>query len=357
MTNAKLYQTIAEAVSQDVRAGKLQPGDPLPPVREMAAQWGCAPGTVQRAYRELAEMGVVVSHSGHGTHIAAPPSDDTRMLKLVNHAEAFLIELVGTGYPLTEVERALRLALDQLHTRQQQIAQSQARALRFVGSHDPALSLVSSQIASQHPIEMTFAGSLNGLLALAHGGADFAGCHLWDSETRRYNLPFVERLLHGRAVALLTVGHRRLGLITTADNPLTLRSLADLTKEGVRFVNRQGGAGTRLWLDDQLAELGVSSDAIAGYAHEVSTHAAVARTIAQGAANAGVGVEAAALAYGLGFIPLTTEQYDMVIPAEHWESAAVQALVRALLSNTTREAIGALGGYDTTHTGELAWVG
>lgn len=357
MNEQKLYQEIAAAIRADIYAGRLRAGDTLPRVREMAVRWNCAPGTVQRAYRALSDEGLIISRTGQGTRVAARGADDrVRGLRLVNEAEARLLELIGMGYSVEEIDGALWVALDQIRARRVQQSAGARLALHFVGSHDPALSLASSMIAGEYPIEMTFAGSLNGLLQLAHGQADFAGCHLWDSETHSYNTVYIRRLLHGRETAVMTIAHRRLGLITAQDNPLKVRTLDDLAQSDVRFINRQAGAGTRLWLDDQLAAASVDTAQISGYDQVAHTHAAIAQAVASGKANVGVGVEAAARVFGLAFIPLTTERYDLVIPAETWESAVIQALVGCLQLASTRQAIRDLGGYDTSETGRLAWV-
>ncbi len=96
---------------------------------------------------------------------------------------------------------------------------------------------------------------------------------------------------------------------------------------------------------------------IAGYGTQATTHSEVGRAIAAGQSNAGLGVEAAALAYGLVFIPLTIERYDLAIPAEAWQAPSMQILTRWLASSEARELIHGLGGYDTRHTGTLTWVG
>ena len=91
-----------------------------------------------------------------------------------------------------------------------------------------------------------FAGSLGGLIALSRGEADLAGVHLWDEATDRYNLPFIERILPGDRLVLLTLAHRQLGLLVAPGNPLKIRSLPDLARPDIRFVNRQAGSGTRV---------------------------------------------------------------------------------------------------------------
>ena len=129
-----------------------------------------------------------------------------------------------------------------------------------------------------------------------------------------------------------------------------------MTRPGLRFVNRQSGAGTRVWLDVQLRHLGITPEQIGDYGREVQTHSEVARVIAEGQADVGLGIEAAALAYGLGFVPLTTERYDLVIPAEVWPRSPIQALALWLASPEAQQNILALGGYDIRETGKVEWL-
>ncbi len=362
-SKAFLYRQIAESIRQEILHGTLRPGDRLPSVREMATRWHCTIGTVQRAYEELVDQGLVVSRPGQGTHVAAviPAAtvEPLRRAALVQRAEAFLLEVLTAGYTETEVEQAIRLALDRWRTLSRQLAAWPEHTLHFVGSHDPAVAFITAHFADVAPgyvPHLTFAGSLGGLIALAEGEADLAGSHLWDEESDTYNAPFVRRLLPGRRVALLTLAHRRLGLIVSPLNPAGITSLADLTRPGLRFVNRQPGAGTRVWLDAHLRRLGLAPEHIAGYELEARTHSEVARTIAEGRADVGLGVEAAARAYGLDFLPLTTERYDLVIPAEIWSRPPVQALARWLTTDEASTRIKALGGYDVRQTGRVEWL-
>lgn len=363
MDGAPLYQQIAESVRREILHGDLRPGDQLPPVRAMAARWQCTPGTVQRAYKELARQGLVVSRPGQGTRVAeAVPVDDTAPLRraaLVNQAEAFLLQVLAAGYAVDEVEQAVRSALDRWRVLTREQMTPPGQALRFVGSHDPAFSLIAARFGDVAPactLQVTFAGSLGGLMALAQGEADLAGSHLWDEESDTYNAPFVQRLLPGRRVALLTLAHRRLGFITAAGNPTGIAGLEDLARGRVRFVNRQRGAGTRVWLDAQLHRLELSASQITGYGDEALTHSEVARAVAEERADVGLGVEAAARAYGLGFVLATTERYDLVVPEDTWDSPAIQALALWLHSDEAKSAIEDLGGYDTRKTGEVEWV-
>ena len=363
MSKRSLYQQIAEAIRQQILNRALQPGDRLPSVRDMAVEWDCTIGTIQRAYGELAQQGLVVSRPGQGTHVAtaipAEQAEPLRRAALVHRAEAFLLEVLTAGYAPEEVEQAVRLALDRWRTFKQQAADWPEKSLHFAGSHDPALTYITThfdQVAPDYTPHLTFTGSLGGLIALAEGNADLAGAHLWDEESDSYNTAFVRRLLPGRRVALLTLAHRRLGLIVATSNPHGIAGLADLTRPGLRFVNRQAGAGTRVWLDAQLHRLGITPEGIGGYGQEVQTHSEMARLIAEGQADVGLGIEAAALAFGLGFVPLTTERYDLVVPAEVWSRAPVQALARWLANSEAQQNILAIGGYDIHETGKVEWL-
>lgn len=363
MDKTYLYYQIAETIRQDIRNEVLHAGDRLPSVREMAARWNCTIGTIQRAYEELADQGLVISRPGQGTHVISANSitleTPLRRAALVHRAEAFLLETLTSGYTTTETEQALRIALDRWRTLNQNSIQLSEQRLRFAGSHDPAVTLIAARFTDFAPGEtpqLTFSGSLGGLIALVEGEADLAGCHLWDEESDTYNVPFVRRLLPGRRVALLTLAHRRLGFVVAPTHSMEVTTLGGLARSGLRFVNRQRGAGTRVWLDAHLHRLGIAPEQLSGYEQERYTHSEVAQMIAEGQADIGLGVEAAALAFGLRFVPLTQERYDLVIPADVWESSPVQALTHWLATDAARVEIMALGGYDVRETGRMQWV-
>jgi molybdate-binding protein len=304
-----LYQKIAESIRQDILTGDLKPGDRLPSLRQMTTHWGCTTGTVQHAYHELAQAGLVVSRAGQGTKVVEQlPSADRSPLRratLIHRAEAFLLEVLTAGY-----------------------------------TH----------------MQISFPGSLGGLMALAGGHVEIAGCHLWDEESDSYNAAYVRRLLPGVRVALLTLAHRRLGLIVPGGNPKNLKGLDDLMVPGLRFVNRQSGSGSRVWLDANLRLAGIDASQIDGYQNEKMTHSEVADTVARGDADVGLGLEASARSYVLDFVLLTQERYDLVMPQSTFESAPIQALVAWLESKTAKDSIQNLGGYDTGKTGQIEWV-
>jgi putative molybdopterin biosynthesis protein len=364
MESPHLYQQIAESIRQEILAGALKPGSRLPAIRKMTEQWQCNTGTILRAYQELARMGLVFSRVGQGTKVAdqLPEQNQTplRRATLFNRTESFLLEIMTAGYSPDEVEQSLRVALDRWRTVSNQPVEASATVLRFAGSHDPAMALIAAhyhEVNQSFSLQLSFRGSLGGLIALAEKKADLAGCHLWDENTDTYNEPFVRKLLPGQKVALLTLAHRRVGLPFAPGNPLGLSGLADVAQAGIRFLNRQQGSGTRVWLDAQLQRAGISFSRINGYFDEKMTHSEVARAISKGQVDVGLGVETAALSFGLGFLPLTTERYDLVIPAEKWDMETVQALRNWLGLPQAKAAIHHLGGYDTDQTGAVTWVG
>jgi putative molybdopterin biosynthesis protein len=363
MEGIYLYQKIADAVRHQILHAELKPGDRLPPVREMMARWNCTIGTVQRAYQELARQGLVVSHAGQGTRVveglASQDETPLRRAALIHRAEAFLLEVLTTGFSPDDVEEAVRQALDRWRVVSQSAAVPAGETLRFTGSHDLAVARLAthfSEIAPGYHLQIHFTGSLGGLIALSEGKADLAGCHLWDEETDTYNIPFVRRLLPGQRVALVTLAYRQLGLIVPPGNPANIQGLSDLARQGLLFVNRQPGSGTRVWLDAMLRRQGISSAQIQGYSDERSTHSDVANAIAEGQAEVGLGLEGAARPYGLGFIPLVQEQYDLVIPAQLFDLPPLQALMNWINSSESREKISSLAGYSTTSTGTLTWI-
>jgi molybdate-binding protein/DNA-binding transcriptional regulator YhcF (GntR family) len=371
-----IYLEIAEAIRRLIVSGELKPGDQLPAIREQAKAWHCTPGTVSRAYAQLAKEGLVAGRRGAGTRVtesalhAAPTT--WRWAALVNRADQFLLDALSDGHTTAQAEAALSVAVSrwqELQGARVPLAKSEEAAtpqgeagenrLRFVGSHDLVIESLPRLLAQHHPdvaLSLEYTGSLGGLMAIARGDADLAGIHLWDAATDTYNTPFVQRVLPGRNVVLLTLFHRSLGLIVPSGNPQQVHGLPDLSRPEVTFVNRQAGSGTRVWLDAQLKRLGIAHGAIAGYLQTEATHLAVARAVAEGRATAGLGIEAAAAPFALGFVPLTHERYDLAFPEGIWNSAPAQSLLEIIRSAEFRDEVEQRGGYDLTATGQETWL-
>ncbi|MCU0489796.1 MAG: GntR family transcriptional regulator, partial [Anaerolineales bacterium] len=251
-----LYIQIADWIRNEISEGRIVAGQRLPPVRELTSIWNCTPGTIQRAYAELADQGLIISRPGQGTHVvgklSAHSQASLRRIFLLHRSEAFLLESLTAGYRLDEIEASLGLALDRFRITQQEASLSEEGVLRFAGSHDFLLTWLASHfpdIIPRYRLQLGFTGSLGGLISLAEGKADFSGSHLWDPETNTYNTAYVRRLLPGKRTALLCLAYRRQGLILPPGNPARVSGLADLTQPGLLFINRQPGSGTRVWLD------------------------------------------------------------------------------------------------------------
>lgn len=363
MDEPHLYRQISETLRQEILNGRWKAGDRLPSVREMARQWNCTVGTIQHAYQELSRQGLLTSRAGQGTKVveSLPALSDTplRRAMLIHRAEAFLLEVLTGGYRLEEVEQAIRQAMDRWRAAERQETPRDEKVLHFSGSHDLVLTWLAShfpEIAPGYTLQLSFTGSLGGLIALAQGEADLAGSHLWDEESDRYNVPYIRRLLPGKRVAVITLANRRLGLILPPGNPRRLQGLTDLGQPGLRFANRQSGSGTRVWLDIALRRLGIDTGRIAGYETEKITHSAVAQAVAENEADAGIGLEGAALSYGLDFLFLTHDPYDLVVTEAVMESSPMAALIAWLNMPSTRQVIENLGGYEAGSTGRVEWV-
>ena len=145
------------------------------------------------------------------------------------------------------------------------------------------------------------------------------------------------------------------GLIVPPGNPRGISRLEDLARADVLFVNRQRGAGTRVLLDYQLRQLGCDARQIRGYEREEYTHLAVAAAVAGGAASTGLGILAAARALELDFVPLFSEQYQLVIPREHYESPKLAPSWRSSAAPTFQTEVNRLGGYEVANMGRIIW--
>lgn len=231
---------------------------------------------------------------------------------------------------------------------------TQSKAVLALGSHDMALDLLADVFHddSKAPQLLTMPlGSLNGLIALRQGLGQIAGCHLYDPPNGEYNLGYVRHIFPDQSMHVITLAHRQQGLMVAAGNPLAIKTLNDLTRQGVRFVNRKDGSGTRIWFDYQLEQQDIDPQDIQGYEIELNTHLQVAEAIAHGKADAGLGLLAAARKHQLDFMPIFEERYDLVIPEEHYQSALLAPTLDYIQTASFRKAVDALGGYNASQAG------
>ena len=230
--------------------------------------------------------------------------------------------------------------------------------LVVLGSHDNTLDLLATLLRRRNPrlrLSSGHVGSLGGFMALRQGRAHLGGSHLYDPETNSYNVPFIQKHLAGMPLKLINLAWRQQGFIVLPNNPQGIRQVADLTRPGVRFINRQRGAGTRLLLDYLIQQEGIEPASIRGYDREEYTHMAVAANVKSGTADVGLGILAAARALGLDFVPLTPERYDLVVPQATFEDQRFQELLEVIRSPEFHAAAEALGGYDLKDCGQILW--
>jgi putative molybdopterin biosynthesis protein len=230
------------------------------------------------------------------------------------------------------------------------------RTIVAIGSHDLCLDLLGQFLAERAPgmrLASANVGSLGGLIALRRGEAHLAGTHLLDPESGEYNISYVKRYLPGAPIVLVTLVGREQGLLLQHGNPKAIKSLADLERDDVIFVNRQRGAGTRVLLDFEIGKIGLKADSIRGYDREEYTHLAVGAAVSSGVADCGLGIHSAATALGLDFIPLFKERYDLAIPKAFFDSPLLKPLLDVLNDATFREAVSQLPGYDIRGMGEV----
>jgi putative molybdopterin biosynthesis protein len=236
-----------------------------------------------------------------------------------------------------------------------------ARTIVAIGSHDLCLDLLAQRLAEQGAaqpgggtrLSSANAGSQGGLLALRRGEAHLAGSHLLDPETGEYNISAIRRYLPDVPVVLVSLVGRDQGLIVKSGNPLGVRTLADLARPDVRFVNRQRGAGTRVLLDFEIGKIGLAPEEIKGYEREEFTHLAVAAAVDSGIADCGLGIAAAAQALDLEFVPLFKERYDLVIPQDGYRGPLLRPLLALLLDERFRDEVAAMPGYDVAPMGQV----
>jgi putative molybdopterin biosynthesis protein len=239
-----------------------------------------------------------------------------------------------------DLERAFAVAFD-----------TASHVLTLYASHDDALTALRQHAAAQHQLhlDIRFTGSVDAIRALNEGRCVMAGFHTrqqpsLDSIAGQTYKPLLKPGLH----KIIGFARRTQGLMVAKSNPLTLNSFEDIQRCGARFVNRARGTGTRVLLDELLAQANINPADLSGYAHTEPSHAAVAQTVAAGQADVGLGIEAAAHARGLDFVPLIEEDYHLVCLKSALDEPAVQALCAVLQSRGWHDELSALPGYRLT---------
>lgn len=350
MHRIQLHYTI----SRD--AGDALARNPLPELLQAVAREGSISGAaraLQLSYRHVwgslkrweDQLGGELIVWGKGQSAQLSPFG-TKLLWAERQAQARLAPQIEALR--ADLERAFAVAFD-----------ANAHVLTLYASHDDALAALRAWAATPGSddavhLDIRFTGSVDAIRALNEGRCTLAGFHTLeqpdaDSLAARTYRPLLQPGLH----KLIGFARRTQGLIVAPGNPLGLHSLADVARSGARFVNRPLGSGTRVLLDDLLAQAGLAPEDITGYAQHEPSHGAVAQAVAAGSADVGVGIELAARARGLDFVPLVQERYHLACLQSALEQPAMQALRALLQTSAWQQEMASMAGYAPLHCGEV----
>lgn len=296
-------------------------------------------GELRRWEAELGQP-LIVWEKGQPARLA--PFGD-KLLWAERQAQARLAPQIEALH--AELERAFAVAFDE-----------DAQVLTLHASHDDGLSLLRGVAVAQQRLhlDIRFCGSVDAIAGLNEGRCTLAGFH-----SPRQPAPgghvqqAYQPLLRPGRHKLIGFAQRSQGLLVAPGNPLGLSGMRDVARTGARFVNRPIGSGTRLLCEALLASEGLAPKDIAGFARDESSHAAVAQAIAAGQGDCGLGIEAAARARGLDFVPLLQEHYYLVCLKDALEQPAIAALREVLRSSDWQQALAGLPGYAPWRSGEV----
>jgi molybdate-binding protein len=224
-----------------------------------------------------------------------------------------------------------------------------------VAGCDPATNLLAGMVTRITGIEVVTAAASSKLALrwLKEGKVHIAGSHLEDRETGEYNLPFLKHEFPGEDFRVVTFAQWEEGLVVAPGNPKKIHKIEHLAKKAVRFANREPGSGSRALLDELLSGAGVRGGQIEGYQRISHGHLAAAYTVASEEADCCLATRSAAQTFGLDFVPLRFERYDLVMRKQTMELPAAQAFLDVLQRAALRRRLEVLAGYDTSHTGAV----
>ncbi len=272
----------------------------------------------------------------------------------------------GTITSITEADGIIRIPADIEGIRENEAVPARLIKSRnaiedtivAVGSHDNTLDILADLIRAKshrYSLSSSHVGSMGGLVAIRKNLCHIAGTHLLDTTDGSYNISYIKKYLPDTPVRLVHLVRRDQGLLILPGNPKQIRSIQDLTRDDVVFINRQAGSGTRVLLDYHMEKMGIDAESVHGYENEEFTHMAVAVAVLGKTADAGLGIHAAAKALGLDFMPVATESYDIVIPEKFADSPQVKRFLEIIASDEFISRVNGLGGYHTENTGQLVW--
>ena len=267
--------------------------------------------------------------------------------------DAGLVELSQVRTTGTVTEKYYRAHASAFLLQQVILPKTRKPVVIFAGSHDLALEDMAVSLARHLTMLSMPVGSLDGLVDLRQGLCQLSGAHLLDPNGE-YNTPFVRHLFPDRDVRLITLAERTQGLMLAPGNPRSITALDDLQRPNVRFVNRNPGSGTRLWLDAEFKRRGIRIDRVRGYDRDVKTHTEAASLVRSDRADCALGLQAAAARHGLAFIPLFEERYDLVLLREN--ERVLAPLLDHMQTAAFRIGLNSLPGYNSARSGEQIFL-
>lgn len=228
-----------------------------------------------------------------------------------------------------------------------------------IGSHDIIMDIIANEMTlNSKGINLSSAhvGSLGGIMANRRGECHVSPIHLLDEKTGVYNIAYAKKYLPNREIALIKGVKRIQGLMIPKGNPKGVKSIEDLIRNDIIFVNRQKGAGTRVLLDYKLKEACINSEEIKGYDREMTTHMTVATAVLSGTADVGMGIKSVATTMGLDFIPVGEEDYDFLIDQNHLKDEKIDKFIEILKSQELANQLNNIGGYILVNPGEVKYL-
>jgi molybdate-binding protein/DNA-binding XRE family transcriptional regulator len=220
---------------------------------------------------------------------------------------------------------------------------------------DPATGLLARMVEKISGVEIVSAAASSKLALtwLSEGKAHIAGSHLEDPKTGEFNLPFIRKHFPDEDFSVVTFARWEEGLVIASGNPKSIRKIEDLARKNIRFVNREPGSGSRGLLDKLLQKTGMEAKKVQGYERIAYGHLAAAYCVVSREADVCLATRSAAQTFGLDFIPLHSERYDLVMRKRTADLPAVKAFLDVLQRATLRRKLEVLAGYDTSETGTL----
>ncbi len=226
----------------------------------------------------------------------------------------------------------------------------------FIGSNDFLIYELRNFLRKKdYELDLTIihTGSLGGIFALKKEKTNLTGIHLFDPEEEMYNLTYIKKHLKGKKIVLMNLSYRSQGILVKKGNPKNIKSLKDLTRSDVTFINRQLGSGTRILLDYLLKKEEINKEEINGYEREVFTHLEAGISVNEGEADCAVGIYPVSKILDLEFIEIGKEKYDLIFEYNFFNSNGFNLLNEIINSKAFEKKANELGGYDLKDKGKI----